>query len=255
MQPGEGQHVGERRPVAEAGEVGVDRHAGAAHRVAALAPDADDRLVARVLGDLARDEADRVRVERAGEAAVRRDQHEQTLALGRLLQERVVLAAEDRRDVREDLVDLLAVRAGREGRVLGAPELRRRHELHGARDLLDVLGRVDPPPDIPLASHGTSPPSPYAPAAGSSEAALPEARVALGGVALARRRPWWPCPSAACRRLRRQIVNEERLAERVKRFGERLGQLVGQLVLRCELLEDLRALGLEEPVEAGSRTP
>ena len=63
-------------------------------------------------------------------------------------EQRMVLAAEDRRHVREDLVDLLAVRPRRERRVLGAPQLRRSHELHRPRDLLDVLRRRDPPPDV-----------------------------------------------------------------------------------------------------------
>ena len=84
-------------PVAEAREVGLDRHAGAAHRVAALAADGDDREVARVVGDLAGGEADRVRVERAGRAAIRGDEHDQALAALALGQERVVLAARGRR--------------------------------------------------------------------------------------------------------------------------------------------------------------
>ena len=53
-QAGEREDVGERRPVAEALEVGVERDAGAAHRVAALAADGDDGEVAGVVGDLLR---------------------------------------------------------------------------------------------------------------------------------------------------------------------------------------------------------
>ena len=42
------QDVGEGRPVAEGREVRLERHAGPAHRVAALAADRDDRDVTRV---------------------------------------------------------------------------------------------------------------------------------------------------------------------------------------------------------------
>ena len=47
---GERQDVGEGRPVAEAREVGLERHAGPAHRVATLAPDRDDGEVASRAG-------------------------------------------------------------------------------------------------------------------------------------------------------------------------------------------------------------
>ena len=112
---------------------------GASRR--ALAADGHDGQVARVLGDLAGGEPDRVRVEGPGEAAIGRDQHDQPLAAFALGEERVVVAAEDRGQVGEDLVDLLAVGPRREGRVLGALQLGRGHELHRPRDLLDVLRR------------------------------------------------------------------------------------------------------------------
>ena len=76
-----------------------------------------------MVDDLPAGEADGVRVERAGQAAVGRDQHEQALAALALGEERMVLGAEHRGQVGEDLVELLAVRAGRERRVLGALEL------------------------------------------------------------------------------------------------------------------------------------
>ena len=141
-------------PIAEAREVRLERHAGAAHRVAPLAADRDDREVARVLGDLAGREPDRVGVQRAGEAAVGRDQHDEPLAALALGEQRVILAAEDGGEVGEDLVDLLAVGPRRERRVLGALQLRRRNELHRPRDLLDVPDGADPAPDISLGCHG-----------------------------------------------------------------------------------------------------
>ena len=66
----------------------------------------------------------------------------------RLGEERVVLAAEHGGEVGEDLVELLAVRPRRERRVLGALQLRRGHELHRPRDLLDVADGADAAPDI-----------------------------------------------------------------------------------------------------------
>src|SRR6185295_11442313 len=166
-QPGERQHVGEGRLVAEAGEVGLDRHARPAHRVAALAPDAHHGHVAAVLGDLAGHEADGVGVQRPGEAAIRGDQDQQALATGRLGEQRMILAAEHGGDVGEDLVDLLAVRPRCERRLLRAPQLRGRDELHRPRDLLDVLRRGDATTNIARTSHGRRPSGGYAPAAGS----------------------------------------------------------------------------------------
>ena len=61
---GERQYVGERRPVAERREMRLERDAGPAHRVAALAADGDDRDVAGMLDDVASHEPDDVRVER-----------------------------------------------------------------------------------------------------------------------------------------------------------------------------------------------
>jgi hypothetical protein len=78
------------------------------------------------------------------------DEPEATLALR---EERMVVGPEDGREVGEDLVDLLGVRARGERRVLGALELRRGDELHRAGDLLDVLHGADPAPDIALGCH------------------------------------------------------------------------------------------------------
>ena len=140
-------------PVAEPAEMGVDRDARAAHGVAALPTDRHDRQVARVLGDLARREPDRVRVERSGQAAVGGDQHDQPLAALASDEERMVLAAQDGGQVGQDLVELLGVRPRRQRRVLGTLELARGDELHRPGDLLDVLDRADPAPDVALTSH------------------------------------------------------------------------------------------------------
>ena len=68
-------------------------------------------------------------------------------------EERVLLAAEDGREVRDDLLELVRVGAGGERGVLGALELRCSDELHRAGDLLDVLDGADPSPDVALAGH------------------------------------------------------------------------------------------------------
>ena len=205
-------NVGRSPKPAKWASIGTPR---AAHRVAALAADRDDREVARVLDDLAGDEADDVRVERARQAAVGRDQHDQPLAALALGEERVVLAAEHGREVGEDLVDLLAVRPRRERRVLGALQLRRRHELHRAGDLLDVLD------------------------------ATPMRRRISRWLAI-------ECSGRCRRRADRQARNDWRKASMASsRLG---GQLVGERLRLAELLEDVRALGLEEAVELASRT-
>jgi hypothetical protein len=58
-QAGERQDVGELRTVAVAAEVRLERDACAAHGVAPLEPDGDERQLAGMLGDLARREPDR----------------------------------------------------------------------------------------------------------------------------------------------------------------------------------------------------
>jgi hypothetical protein len=152
-QPGQRQDVGEGRPVAEAGEMGFERDPSPAHRVAALAPDRDDGEVARIFGDLAGGKPDGVRVQRAREAPVGRDQHDQAPASLPLGEQGVLIAAENRGQVGQDLVELVAVGAGVEGRFLGALELGRGDELHRPGDLLDVLHRPDTAANVPLTSH------------------------------------------------------------------------------------------------------
>ncbi len=149
----ERDHGRERRAIAEALERGGDGDACPAHRRVTLAADGDQREVALVRRDLLGGEADRVRVERAGEAAIGRDEHDgarPALALG---EQRMVVAAEHGREVRQDLVDLVRVRSRRERGVLGALQLRRGDELHRARDLLDVAHRRNAASDLALAWH------------------------------------------------------------------------------------------------------
>ena len=87
----------------------LQRHAGAAHRVAALAADGHDGEVAVVLGDLAGREPDRVGVERPASPRSVVMRTIRRLPPSRR-EKRVVLAVEDGRQVREDLVELLRVR-------------------------------------------------------------------------------------------------------------------------------------------------
>ena len=74
-------------------------------------------------------------------------------------EQRVLLVVDDGGHVREDLVELVAVRPRRQGGVLRALQLRGSHELHGAGDLLDVADRSDAAPDLALAGHGWVPTS------------------------------------------------------------------------------------------------
>ena len=150
------QDVGERRPIAEAGEVGLDRDPRPAHRVAPLPADADHGQLTGVLGDLPRDEPDRVRVQRPGETPIGRDQDDQPLAALPADEQRMILATQDGRQVGQDLVELLGVRPRGERGVLGALELARGDELHRPSDLLDVLHRADPASDVALASHAAA---------------------------------------------------------------------------------------------------
>ena len=143
----------ERRPVAVAIERGRDRHVGAAHGRVTLASDGDHLQVGLVLRDLLSREADGVGVERAGQAAVGGQQHDQARAARSLREQRVLGLAEHGREVGQDLVDLVGVRARLERRVLGALELRGSHELHRPGDLLDVAHGRDAASDLALAGH------------------------------------------------------------------------------------------------------
>ena len=64
-----------------------------------------------------------------------------------------MLLAQDGGQVGKDLIQLGAVGPSRERGVLGTLELRGGHELHRARDLLDVAHRGDAAPDLALAGH------------------------------------------------------------------------------------------------------
>ena len=177
---GEGQHVGERGLVAEPGEVGLDGHARAAHRVAALAAHADDRDVAAVLGDLAR--AKRTVFELNGPASGR----SVVIRTIRRLPPRGARAAGDprrrgRSPGRPAPRRACRCRAARPGSRPGRLELARRDELHRPSDLRDVLHGTDPAPDVSLA--------------GDAGRAVPWSRLAGPGRSCGRsrwprRRPW-----------------------------------------------------------------
>ena len=125
----------------------------ATHRRGALATHGDHRDVAVRLGDLLGREADGIGVERAGHAAVGGEEHDEARAVTLLGQQGVLLRVEHRGDVSEHLVELVAVRARGQRGLLGAPELGRSHELHGAGDLLDVAYRSDAASDLALTGH------------------------------------------------------------------------------------------------------
>ena len=98
--------------------------------------------------DLAGREADRVGVEGAREAAVRRHDDDQPVVLRVQVaagQQRMVRLVQDRGEVRDHLVELLAVGTRGQRRLLGPAQLGGRDELHRPGDLLDVLGGADPP--------------------------------------------------------------------------------------------------------------
>ena len=186
-EPGERQDVGERGPVAEALEVGLDRDAGAAHRVAALAADGDDARGRRACSVICLGrEPDRVRVERPGQAAVGRDRGRSAACRPRA--GRGAGAPRRRgpsaRSARTSS-SFSAYGRGVERRVLGALQLGRGHELHRPGDLLDVPDGGDPPPDLALAGHSRR---------GSSRGTRRSPRRAPSP---ARRSGSWSCPSSS----------------------------------------------------------
>jgi len=99
--------------------------------------------------------ADDVRIERAAEAAVGRDDNDDDVAL-RLarLQKRMRIDVDARGDRGKHLAQTGGVRARGEHPLLRAAQLGRRHHLHGLGDLLRVLDAADPAPDIDRAGHG-----------------------------------------------------------------------------------------------------
>ncbi len=107
-------------------------------------------LLDRRLGDL-----EQVRVERAGQPAVRRHHDHEHAADGlALLEEWVLRRVELAAQMADHLADLERERARGEDALLRLPQLCRRHHLHGARDLLRVLNRADPAADVSERGHG-----------------------------------------------------------------------------------------------------
>lgn len=96
--------------------------------------------------DVLLDMTKHVRVEPAGQAAVRDhgdDQHVFNFFM--LLQKRVFRAARTLGDIRQHLGHRVGVRRGRDDALAGATNLGRRHHFHGARDLLRRIDGVDAP--------------------------------------------------------------------------------------------------------------
>src|SRR5690606_22823485 len=102
--------------------------------------------------------ANEVRVERAGQTAVRREQHDRRAPHRlRTAQERVALTQFGVQQARDDRRQLLRVRTRGSHAVRGALELRCRDHLHRARDLARVLDGADAPADLPNLRHDQAP--------------------------------------------------------------------------------------------------
>src|SRR5579885_1814203 len=145
-------------PAGESDVLADDLDAAAAEEVSAFAPDGEelDGLV-RVLVDEGLRGLDEMRVEGPGQTLVRRDQHEQVAAVAARVHERVVeVFARARREVGQNLRHLHRERARGDGALLRALELRSRDHLHGLRDLLRVLHRLDAPAYVEEISHRKS---------------------------------------------------------------------------------------------------
>ena len=148
------------RAVGEAGVAAGDLAAAEAERRdAAAARRVEDDLaaLALVLGRGAQAGAQDLRVERAGEAAVARDEEDRdpvlvlVLAAGSAARD---LAARGLGGLARHAPDRARVRAQRGDALLGAPQARGGDHLHRPRDLADVLDGVDPLLDVALGGHG-----------------------------------------------------------------------------------------------------
>jgi hypothetical protein len=142
------------RLLAEAGEGDVDAIAPEAEVVLALLAAQDQRVVAplllvgpqRLLGG-----ADDAGVVAARQAPVGGDHDEADLAdLLARREQGLAPARTGARQVADDGGDLLAVGAGGLDTLLGLDDAAGRDQLHGARDLLGRLNRLDPSPQDPL---------------------------------------------------------------------------------------------------------
>src|SRR6266478_324628 len=146
------------QPVEDAQHLALDRELPAAVEVARLLAHDDERH--RGLGgssEKAQGLAKNVRVERAAQPLVRRDDHEAftpRLAAG---EKRLGLVPDLPAEAREQLAHLRGIRPRRENALLGPAELGRGHELHGLGDLLRRLDGADPSLDVPKRRHGGAP--------------------------------------------------------------------------------------------------
>ena len=114
--------------------------------------------------------ADDVGVEAAAQALVRGDHHEQDALARPLLEQGMGVRVGARGHAVQDLQHLPGVGPRGEHGVLGPAQLGRRDHLHGLGDLLRVLDRADPPPDVDEGGHGGSRPAFSAGAAGLEDA-------------------------------------------------------------------------------------
>ena len=223
----------------------LDRDAGAAHRVAALAADGHDArspgcsVISRAAKRIVFVFSGPARPRSVVISTIRR------LPPSRSAEQRVVLAAQDGGEVGEDLVELLAVRPRGERRVLGALQLRRGHELHRPGDLLDVPDGADPPPDIALASH-CEPSTRGARTRARTRRSASAARLD-GDVAAARLRSAAASGSTRAQRRVAQAVGRpgcglrwqaRKTSRNARSLRREPGELVGERLRLAELLED-----------------
>ena len=144
--------VGALRTIAEAGELGDGALSEPPQLRDALTTDRDPGGGGQCLR-VADRRAHGVRVHRADEAAVARNEHDERAPHLARPQERARLRIRVRREVVQHFAQLLLERSGREHGLLRAPHLRRRDRLLRLRDLLDVPDAPDPQAYLALGRH------------------------------------------------------------------------------------------------------
>jgi hypothetical protein len=134
-----------------------DLRPAAAEEVSPLAPDRQnlDRLTL-VLAHEGRRGLRQIRVEGPGQPLVGRDEHEQVARVAARVHQRVPeVLARLRGQVCQHLRHLHGEGARRDRALLRTLQLRRRDHLHGLRDLLRILDRLDAPADVEEVCHRT----------------------------------------------------------------------------------------------------
>ena len=135
-----------------------DGDAALAEEIAPLAADQLElQFDARALRLKALRALDQVGIERAGQALVAGDQHQQDALFFAPREQRifgrVLVAGDGRRHVAQHLAQQRAVGTRGDGAILRTAQFRRRDHLHGLGDLLRVFDRADAPPDIDQTRH------------------------------------------------------------------------------------------------------